>query len=195
MKTLIKSLIVAGAVMALATASMAQAAGPRGGAGAGQARQGGPGGPGGPGGDFMKRREEMMKKIFDQLNLTADQKKKIEALNKDRAEKMKKLMPQGGPRPGAGGGAGAGAGKPGGGAGAGGGANSDMRAKFQAMQKEYDASLKKILGDAKFAQYEKLLKEAREKARAAGGGGGRGGAGGGAAGGAGARKGGGGGGN
>ena len=32
MKTLIKTLIVAGAVMALATASMAQAAGPRGGA-------------------------------------------------------------------------------------------------------------------------------------------------------------------
>ncbi|MBX3112789.1 MAG: hypothetical protein KF857_12375 [Fimbriimonadaceae bacterium] len=156
MKNLIKTLIVSGAVMALATASIAQSAGPRGGAG-----QGRPGGANGQ--QMMKQRQEMMNKIYDQLKLTADQKKKIEALNKDRMAKMQKMFGQGRPAGGANG-------RP--------PANDQRRAEMQKMQKDYEASLKKIMGDSKYAEYQKLLKAAREKARAnrPGGGGGAGGA-------------------
>lgn len=89
------SIVVAGALVAglIATVS-AQGAGPKGGQKSGvQPGQGGPGGP--RGGGQRARMADLMKKI--QPPLTADQTKKIEAINSKFREDMQKLRGAGGP--------------------------------------------------------------------------------------------------
>ncbi len=145
MKKLIKILIVAGALAAMATTSLAQAAGPRGGGQGGANMQ-----------QRMKQREAMMTKIYDQLGLTADQKKKIAALDKARAEKMKaefsKNAGKTAPTP---------------------DQQKARREEFKKAQEQYDASLKKIMGEAKYTKFVQLRKDAMAKMRQNRGGGGR----------------------
>lgn len=108
MKKLITFIVSALMVGVMATAAMAQDAGP-GGRGPGGAPGGrGPGGPGGPGGDRTKMRAKMKEieaKVLAQLKLTDAQKTKIKNLNAkydkqmadlqkstaDRETKMKKM--------------------------------------------------------------------------------------------------------
>ncbi len=89
MKNVLSKFIVAAMVLSLATASFAQAAGPRPGQG-GAGRTGAQGGPG------MANREEMMKKveaikkkIAAELKLTPDQINKLKALDKKNSDKMR----------------------------------------------------------------------------------------------------------
>ncbi|MEZ0327814.1 MAG: hypothetical protein ACAH95_18110 [Fimbriimonas sp.] len=138
MKKLISTLIIAGAAFGLVSASFAQTAGPK---------QGGPGqrGPGGPGGGRMARMGKMQEEVLAKLNLTADQKKKIEAHNKKMGEKMKTMFESAQKNPGA--------------------DRTEMRKKFMAMREEGDKGMKAILTAEQWKKFETLRKEAREKAR------------------------------
>jgi len=158
MKNLARNLTFAVAIMALNSVSFAQGAGPQGGApGVGQqgGRRGGGQGMGGMrrmGGARMAQRN---KELFAKLNLTADQKKKIEALQKKHQEKMRATFTQAG------------------------GPSADRQAlmeKFREMQKGYRAELMKILTPAQEKQYSAAVKEMREKMRKERGQGGPGGA-------------------
>lgn len=129
MKKLALSLVVATAALGLAASSFAQQPGPR---GAGQRQQGG-----------MRRMGGMNNEILAKLNLTADQKTKIAALQKKSREKMMELRKDFQP----------------------GGDRSAMRTKLQAMQKENRAELQKILTPAQLKQFDALVKEQRQKMR------------------------------
>lgn len=115
------------AVAIAASMANAQDAGPKHGPGPGQDGKGPR-----PGG----RMRMMDNKMLEKLNLTAAQKKQIEALNKQMMEKVKALRD----------------GKP-----------EDRREKMKALQDWHRAELKKILTAEQFAQFEKMMKEAREK--------------------------------
>jgi len=152
------SLIFAGALLAgLVSSVSAQGggAGPKGGA---PGVQGGPGGPGGPGGRRPGgRMAELMGKI--QPPLTADQKKKIEAINKDFRAQMQKLMggtPGQPPKPGQNGGAG----RP----------NFD-RSKFEPLMKKRNEAILRVLNDKQDASYKKLMEEMMKRRRQGGQGG------------------------
>jgi Spy/CpxP family protein refolding chaperone len=91
-------------------------------------------------------RGKWMQDVLKQLNLTDDQKKKLADLQKGNAEKMKKMREEMKGNPGAG------------------------REKMMAMRKENEDAMKKILSKDQWAKYEKLRKEAMDKARKEGGG-------------------------
>jgi|GEM_PF-3378010 len=91
-------------------------------------------------------RGKWMQDLLKQLNLTEDQKKKLADLQKGNAEKMKKMREEMKGNPGAG------------------------REKMMAMRKENDDAMKKILNKDQWAKFEKLRKEAMDKARKEGGG-------------------------
>lgn len=138
-----KKLLLAIAIVATlgaGPAAFGQAAGPKGGL---APAQGGPGG--GRMGGGMQRMQKMRDDIFAQLNLTADQKKKIKTLDEAQAKKVKSMM--------------ADAQKPG-------ADRSKMRDTFMAMRKDYDKSLAGILSKDQKKKYDVLLKAAREKFRA-----------------------------
>lgn len=106
-----------------------QGGGPGGpGGGGGRGRQGGPGGPGGPGGGMMKPGQVLPQGLRDRLNLTAEQSKQLDELQKDVDAKLAKIltpeqlkqmeqMPRRGPGGRGGPGGGGGPGGPGGGGG------------------------------------------------------------------------------
>lgn len=157
------SILVAGALIAglIATVS-AQGAGPKGGQKAGA--QGGPGGPGGPrGGQGQRNRMgELMKQIKPPL--TADQTKKIEAINDKFRAEMRKLRD-----------AGPNAGGPAGGARQGGpggpGGRPNMQ-KFMELNKKRMDAINKVLNKQQQASFKKLTEEMMKRFQQGGRGGG-----------------------
>lgn len=149
-------LIITGTVLATALA-FSQAAGPQG-QGKGQAKgqggqvragQRGPGGPGQGGPDraaMRQRMQQMQKEIYAKLKLSADQTKKVEALDKATTKKLDDLRAAPGDRQSKG---------------------PKMREIRDAHQKE----LEKILTKAQADQFKKLRKEQMDKMRAQFGGG------------------------
>lgn len=141
------SLIFAGALLAglVSSVSAQGGAGPKGGA------PGVQGGQRGPGQGGRNRMSEMMGKI--QPPLTADQKKKIEAINKDFRAQMQKLMggtPGQPPKPGQ--------------TGANGGRRMQFdRSKFEPLMKKREEAILKVLNDKQDASYKKLMSEMRAR--------------------------------
>lgn len=140
MKKLLLAIVIA-ATLGVGTAAFGQAAGPKGGVAPG----GQVGAGGGRMGGGLKRMQKMRDDAFAQLNLNADQKKKVKALDDAQAAKIKKMM--------------ADAQKPG-------ADRSKMRDSFMAMRKDYQKSLGGILTKDQMKKYDALLKAAREKFRA-----------------------------
>jgi hypothetical protein len=101
------------------------------------------GGGGQQGAGRMQEMQKLQQKILGELNLNATQKEGVKKLDATRAAKLKKLRESAGQ----------------------GGDREKMRAEMQKIQTEYRTGLKKVLGDAKFAQYEKRMKEEMEKLR------------------------------
>lgn len=132
--------------VALVTA-VAMAQGP----GGGQRGPGGPGGPGGRGGQRMDPKARLQQMVKD-LSLTADQTKKVEALQKKMMDTMTKLRSAPGDR-------------------------SSKMDQFKKMRDEFNGGMKKILTPAQQAKFEKMQKE-RMNRRGGGGPGGPGGPGG-----------------
>lgn len=124
------SLIAATALLAsVSVFAVAQDAGPRGvrpGQGANQ-------------GQRMNRLQEINKRVLAQLNLTADQKTKIAALDKKMTEDVRKLMQD--------------RGKP------------ETREKMQALMKKHREDMLKVLTPAQRAEYQKLMKAEMDKLR------------------------------
>lgn len=135
-----KKVVMVAAALLLGTASFAQTAGPRGGApgAAGQGQRGqaqrGAGG------------MQIEKNVFDKLGLSAAQKQKIEALQKNQAAKMKEMRDK----------AKASGAKP---------DRTAMQASMKKMREEHLASLKSILTPAQFTKYQELMKAEMEKFR------------------------------
>ena len=100
---------------------------------------------------MMRRGGEEFKqlhtKILTELKLTADQKNKVTALDKKREDDQKKMMAEFTKV----------------GRDASEAQRTQMRDKMRKMQEEYRAGLKKILGDAKYATYEKRMREEMTK--------------------------------
>ncbi|MDI9638798.1 hypothetical protein QPK87_18645 [Kamptonema cortianum] len=143
-KTVLNVFVLVAAI-AMSASSFAQAAGPKNGQQGqktNQARQG----------DGMMRRggeefKQLHTKILTELKLTADQKNKVTALDKKREDDQKKMMAEFTKV----------------GRDASEAQRTQMRDKMRKMQEEYRAGLKKILGDAKYATYEKRMKEEMTK--------------------------------
>lgn len=162
MKNVIRNFVVMAVMSALTVSAFAQGAGPGGGkgqAGGGKPGQGGPGGPGGG----MRRGPGMMmgmdSEILAKLKLTKPQMDAVKKVKEDTKKKMDALrgsMPKpaaGGERP---------------------KMDPGMREKFKSLMDGYQAGMKKAMGDAKFAEYQKMMKAAMDKMREKGGfGGGR----------------------
>lgn len=135
------------------------AAGPKGGQKGPQAGQRGPGGPGGPGGQRRGGMGAIMEKI--QPPVTADQKKKIEAINKKYREQMMKLRggtPGQRPTPGQGGG------RP--------QMDDATRKKFMDLMKKRNDEIMKVLNAKQQASYKKLVDEMMKRFQNGGGPGG-----------------------
>ncbi|MBS1716275.1 MAG: Spy/CpxP family protein refolding chaperone [Armatimonadetes bacterium] len=139
-------------LLAVSTASLlAQAPGPK----AGAPGQGGAGGHG----EKMNRMGQMEKEILSKLNLTADQKKQIAALQKQLKPKREALMAQmkdaKGDRT----------------------KMQALRPQFQALRKEHEEGLMKILTPAQQKQFKdaiaQWMKDHPRPGGGAGGGGGR----------------------
>jgi len=134
-----KKLLTLGAIavigMGLTVSSNAQAPGPGGPGGRLQAGQGGPGG-----GRMMMRLGETQKKILGQLDLSADQKKKIEALDKKTKTSMEKLMKEPGDRQAKG-------------------------PKMREIMQSHREDLNKILTPAQQKKYQELMKAEMQKMR------------------------------
>lgn len=144
MKALNKTLIVAIALFAF-SAGFAQTPGVKGQGKPGQEGQHGRAG-------RMGKMVEVQKEILAQLNLNKKQSNQVEALNKARAEEMKKRaesFKQGGGQP----------------------DREKMRAEFKKNHEEYNSKLKAIIGEEKFAKYETLMKEKMKELRKKGEGG------------------------
>lgn len=127
MKRILTILTAVAVAASMSSMAVAQDAGPKHGPGPGKDGKGPR-----PGG----RMRMMDNKMLEKLNLTAAQKKQLEALNKQMMEKMKTLRE----------------GKP-----------EDRREKVKALQDWHRAEMKKILTAEQFAKFEKMMKEAREK--------------------------------
>lgn len=165
MKNVIRNFVALAVMSALTVSVFAQGAGPggaKGQAGGGRPGQGGQGGPGGG----MRRGPGMMmgmdSEILAKLKLTKPQMDAVKKVKEDTKTKMEALM-KGMQKPGAGGERP----KP----------DPAMREKFKAVMDGYQAGMKKAMGDKKYAEYEKMVKEMRAKMREKGGFGGPGGAG------------------
>jgi Spy/CpxP family protein refolding chaperone len=148
MKKILTVLASTIALAALATSAFAQGAGPKGG-GPGF---GGPGGPGGQRGGGMMggRMAKMQEGVLAKLNLTPDQKKKVDALNVKRQAEMEKMFKGGPPAE---------------------GDRDKMREKMRESQKAYRKDLDKILKPEQSKKYDELMKAEREKMRSQFGGG------------------------
>ena len=86
MKRFLTLIAVTAALATMAVPAFAQGAGPGGQKPGGgiQGGQRGPGGPGGPGGMGRERMQKMRAELLAKLNLSADQKTKIAALDKSK---------------------------------------------------------------------------------------------------------------
>ena len=158
MKNVIKNFVALAVMSALTVSVFAQGAGP--GAGKGQAGGGKPG-QGGPGGGMRRGPGMMMgmdSEILAKLKLTKPQMDAVKKVKEDTKKKMDALresMPK--PKPGE---------RP--------KMDPGMREKYKGVMDGYQAGMKKAMGDKKFAEYQKMMKEAMEKMREKGGlGGGR----------------------
>lgn len=147
--------MVAALSVMMASSVFAQGAGPRGGQGGGQGQERGQGGPGQGGIRMMqnpemaKKLQEIQKKVMKQIGLSAEQVKKVEALDKQRAEEGKKMFEQMQKDRQA-------------------GKEMDrdkMRETFEAMRKKHDDGMTKIMGKDKYAQYQKLMQAEMKKIR------------------------------
>ncbi|HLO99006.1 MAG TPA: hypothetical protein VK171_10465, partial [Fimbriimonas sp.] len=161
MKNAIKLFVATAIVGALSVSAFAQGAGP-----AGQ-KGGAKGGPaqGGPGGGGMRRMGDMDGEILAKLNLTDAQKSAIKKLKESMKTKMEALMKSAAPK-----GDGKADKNKGGPAAGGPGArrmqmSPELRQKFTAIRDDYQAGLKKTLTPKQFGEYEKAVKEMREKMR------------------------------
>jgi Spy/CpxP family protein refolding chaperone len=94
-------------------------------------------------GGGMRRMQEVNKKVMDQLNLTADQKKKVDELQKKTQTKMEGLRKEFKP----------------------GGDNAGLRDKFMAINQEHRKALMAILNADQKKKYETLMKAEMEKFR------------------------------
>lgn len=161
MKNVIRNFVALAVMSALTVSVFAQGAGP--GAGKGQAGGGRPGqgGQGGPGGGMRRGPGMMMgmdSEILAKLKLTKPQMDAVKKVKEDTKKKMDALRasmpkPKDGERP---------------------KMDPGMRDKFKGLMDGYQAGMKKAMGDKKFAEYQKLMKEAMDKMREKGGfGGGR----------------------
>ena len=160
MKNVVKMFVAVAVMGVLSVSAFAQGAGP-GGPAAGQkgGKQGGKQG-GGGGGGGMRRGGNLDAEVLAKLNLTEAQKGKVKALKEATQKKVQELFKSaGGGKPGAGG--------PGGPGGPGGG----MREKMKPIMDGYQSGMKAILTPTQYKDYEKGVKEAREKMRAQFGGG------------------------
>jgi hypothetical protein len=131
------TLIAAGALIAgIVGYAGAQGAGPKGQKGGPQAGADKPGGPrqGGP------RASRMQAELFAKIQppLSADQKKKVEALNKSFGEQIRKLMEAPGER-------------------------ESKREKFMALRKKHQEEIAKILNKQQQESLKKLMEEARKR--------------------------------
>jgi hypothetical protein len=177
MKKVVLMFLVLGATIAFTTPAIAQGPGR------------GPGGPGGMAANMAARRAEMLKLregVYAKLGLSAKQKKSLDKLDKHVDDERMKMfagmqrpggpggpggppggpMRPGGPPPGGPGGMRGGPGGPGGGF-------AGMRAKFEAINKEREDGMKKILSKAQYDKYTTEWEKVRPRR-----GGGRGGPGG-----------------
>lgn len=125
MNKLVTMVTVAALAVGMSVSVMAQQPGPKG----GDAKRG----PGGIGGRFG-RMAEMEKDILAKLNLNADQKKKIEALNKKTKTKMEALMKEPGEM-------------------------KDKREKFREINQNRRDEMNKILTPAQQKKYKELWQE------------------------------------
>ncbi|MCB0826843.1 MAG: hypothetical protein KDC26_11695 [Armatimonadetes bacterium] len=147
MKRIWMTTILAVAAIAMTSTAFAQSAGPKPGQNGQQGQRGGQAGQGMR--QMAGKRKEIHEKILKQLKLTATQTanvKKADAANekamKAYGEKMQAQMKNGA--------------KP---------DREKMRAEMEKMQKTYQDALKKSMGDAKYAEYQKLMKAEMEKLR------------------------------
>ncbi len=134
------SLLLAGIVAAsLATSTWAQGAGPKGGAKPPQqgGKLGQPGqGKGGPG----MRMGKMYGELMGKLDLSAAQKSRIAAIDAKHKDSMQKLMQAPGER-------------------------DQKMTKFRELSQKHRSDVQAVLTPAQKAQFERLMKEAREKFR------------------------------
>lgn len=93
----------------------------------------------------MQRMQQMRDEIFAKLNLTADQKKKVKALDEAQAAKAKVMIAEL-QKPGV--------------------DRTKAMDKFKALRDDYQKGLGKILSKDQMKKYEALAKEARDKFRA-----------------------------
>ncbi|MCU0315828.1 MAG: hypothetical protein MUC92_04490 [Fimbriimonadaceae bacterium] len=140
MNKLITTLLALAVASAMVTTAFAQNAGP------GQGGRQGQGQPGRQGQQGQQRMAEIEKKVLESLNLTATQKEQLTKLNaeiqKDRENLRKKFQGQG--------------------------QNVDregLRAEMQKIQKKREDGMKKILGDAKFKEYQTKMQAEIRKLR------------------------------
>lgn len=146
MKGIFGKVIVMVAAMSLASVVLAQGAGPKGGQGA--PPQGGrPGGQSMQG--FRQKMEEAHKRVLGTLNLTADQKTKVAALDKDRAAKTKAIRDKAQKA------AGANGGRP----------PQGLRDEMRKITEDYNKKLGTILGADKYKKYQAGMKAEMDKLR------------------------------
>ncbi|MFM9872013.1 MAG: hypothetical protein ACKVQS_00955 [Fimbriimonadaceae bacterium] len=150
MKRTVMTVMAVFVALGMMSASFGQAAGPRGQAGAGQGQAGGQRG----GGQGMRMSPEMQKKmeaihakIIKELNLNATQTKAVAAAVKKRDDASKKMRDQMM--------ADRKAGKE--------GDRTAMQASMKKLRETYMADMKKAMGDANYAKYEKRMKEEMKK--------------------------------
>lgn len=143
MKRIFTVFTVSALTLALSAGLFAQGAGPKGG-GVGQQK-------GQEGRGF--KRGKMNQEFMTKLNLTADQKKKVEALQKSTQEKMRALMGKGGAP----------------------GDRQGMREKFKPIMEAHMKAMKEILTPEQEKKLEAMRKEMRSKRGGPGAPGGKGG--------------------
>jgi Spy/CpxP family protein refolding chaperone len=149
MKKILTTIATLALSIALMASAMAQDPGPRG---------GGPGGPGIDGGRRGGGNPKMLQKVEDEvlakLNLSDKQKAEVKKHREKLEKTLKELKEQGGA----------------GGEARGRGGNREAGGKMKEAMDAYRDGIKAVLNDEQDKQYDKLMKEAMEKARKARGG-------------------------
>lgn len=137
MKKIMNIFVVAALAAGITTSALAQDAGPKGGKG---------GQPGQPGaerserrGPNMQRMMQMRKQMMDKLNLTADQKKKVAALDAKMKQQMEAAMKSSG------------------------GDRQKMMQGMRGMRQSYQKDLNAILTADQRKKFEQLMKERRDQ--------------------------------
>lgn len=137
MKKIYSLLAIGGLALSLSAISFGQDAGPQGGQLGAQKRQGGRMHGGG------KHMAKLQAEVLAKLNLTADQKAKIEALNKNTQTEVKTIVTEGQ-----------------------GGDRQEIGKKIREVQKNHRESLNKILTPAQQAKFKELMMAKMKELRA-----------------------------